>query len=254
MEHIVKFIAPRHSGDFLLKLIFLLLLCGLLNHIRDVASYGLAGARSYIHNLNDATWTALPMCTLGLLLIKHLNNLQKRLYEQTVTDTLTSLPNRRWFFKRCSHGIQNGAGLVLFDVDHFKRINDTYGHDVGDQCLKAIAALFVDSLPQGTRCARLGGEEFGILFDRMNESALEHVRSICTGTALTTTDQNKVQLTLSAGVYRAHSKTCLQDAFRLADAALYRAKSSGRAQFAMAVPETELLQSYHAAVARASIG
>ena len=80
MQYIIKIVAPCNVRDFFFKLVILLFFCGLLNHIRDVAMHGFLDTRPYWKNLRDATWTALPMCTLALFLIKHLNHLQERLY------------------------------------------------------------------------------------------------------------------------------------------------------------------------------
>jgi len=235
MEQVIKIVAPRNIGDFAVKLLLVLLLCGWLNHLRDIALHG-AAADPYIANLGDAVWTALPMCAIGLWLIQYLNHLQQRLYLQATTDQLTEIPNRRWFMARCGAKLHAGAALVLLDVDHFKNVNDTHGHAIGDRSLKAVVDHILAQLPDQTKCARLGGEEFGILFDKMDETVMARIQAICAGFKLTLPDHTTIRLTVSAGVYAVQRVTDFQAAYRLADAALYRAKDAGRAQCALERP------------------
>ena len=234
MEYLVKIVAPRHFGDFVLKLVVLLILCGLLNHLRDVVMGGPTDVMSFLKNLGDATWTALPMCTFALLLIRHLNKLQSRLYQQATTDALTGIPNRRWFFDHCGAHILAGQTLVLFDIDFFKQVNDTFGHDVGDRSLQTVAEHISTLVPAGVKCARLGGEEFGVLLDNLDQTARDRISAICAGILLDVELHAPTQLTLSAGVFEAKQQTDIHVAFRQADAALYHAKSAGRAQFVVA--------------------
>lgn len=234
MEHIVKIVAPRYFGDFVFKLFVFVMICGFLNHFREVTLHGYANTRPFIENLMDATWTALPMCTLALLLIQHLNALQVRLYKQATQDSLTQIPNRRWFFDRCGARLSQGATLVLLDVDHFKKVNDAFGHDVGDTSLKAIAMHIGACLPLGAQFARLGGEEFAILFPQADTDLIPSVQMICKGTSVQLPGHGPLKITLSAGIFEAVEETNTKVAFRLADAALYQAKAAGRTQFAVA--------------------
>ena len=234
MEHVVRLVAPSNLADFVLKLMLFLLLAGALNHFRDVMINGSLFANPYWANLRDATWTALPMCTLALSLIKHLNALQKRLHKQATTDPLTNIPNRRWFFDACGPRVAADKTLVVLDVDHFKQVNDTYGHDVGDLGLQAIVTFIMQTVPSDALCARLGGEEFGILFPKADKAVFDCVTEICMGTDLDLPITDTLRLTLSAGVFAATRDAGIQVAFSLADAALYEAKNAGRAQYAMA--------------------
>ena len=148
-------------------------------------------------------------------------------------DPLTGLGNRRAFHERGSEMLA-GPGevcLILLDVDHFKSINDRFGHAVGDRVLQRIAKVLQGAVRGTDLCVRLGGEEFGVLVrvvDRKDAAVLaEKLRRL-----LETTDfcpqpgVGPLQVTASFGV--AGPTGDLRRAYALADAALYRAKQAGR--------------------------
>lgn len=237
MQYIIKMVAPTNVCDFFFKLAVLLLVCGFLNHVRDIALNGALAADSYWGNFSDASWTALPMCTSALFLIKHLNHLQHRLYEQATTDQLTQIPNRRWFMQKCGSELKADQILVLLDVDHFKSINDQYGHDCGDICLVAVANHIKDALPATARCARLGGEEFGVLFEQTSLSDCENAaEKMCEGVDFAVPGRGSVRITLSAGVFQPIQHIEIGKAFGLVDRALYQSKASGRGRYSHAKP------------------
>jgi diguanylate cyclase (GGDEF)-like protein len=153
---------------------------------------------------------------------------------QAETDALTGLMNRLAFQHALERAIaaagrvRNPVHLVVADVDHFKEVNDSYGHAVGDQALVAVAAALRSALREGDIVGRLGGEEFGFLLpDTDLPTALavtERVRKAVR--ELRVVDH---VITLSAGV--AAPSAALEsadDLFLAADAALYRAKRTGR--------------------------
>lgn len=255
MEYIVKFVAPTNVGDFFVKLVGFLLLCGLLNHIRDVVVHGAFGAGPYLKNLKDASWTALPMCTSALFLIKHLNHLQECLYQQATTDQLTQIPNRRWFMNHCGAELSTDQILVLLDVDLFKMVNDTYGHDSGDMSLVALAKYISESLPESARCARLGGEEFGVLFEgtcmQDCEDLLDH---ICKGTEIALPGQRTVRITLSAGVFKPADRMNVVKALGFADRALYQSKAAGRARYTLADTAMRVDQQFQGQIFSSALG
>ena len=89
------------------------------------------------------------------------------------TDDLTTLPNRRRLISEIQNFAVRRGSLLLLDLDGFKPVNDTYGHEVGDKVLQQVAQRFSRALPNNALLARLGGDEFGILVDGSNESVME---------------------------------------------------------------------------------
>ena len=89
------------------------------------------------------------------------------------TDELTTLPNRRRLISEIQSFALRTGSLLLLDLDGFKPVNDTYGHEVGDKVLQQVAQRFSRALPNNALLARLGGDEFGILVDGSNESVME---------------------------------------------------------------------------------
>jgi len=89
------------------------------------------------------------------------------------TDELTTLPNRRRLIAEIQNFATRTGSLLLLDLDGFKPVNDSYGHEVGDKVLQQVAQRFTRALPSGALLARLGGDEFGILVDGSNETVME---------------------------------------------------------------------------------
>jgi diguanylate cyclase (GGDEF)-like protein len=156
---------------------------------------------------------------------------------EALTDPLTGLPNRRAFFRRAARrvrpvGIQKVA-VLLFDLDHFKLVNDRYGHAFGDRVLKAFADTLMQSVKATDVIGRVGGEEFAALLPEASlEEAIavaERVRSEYART-VSTLDGVQVRSTVSVGVAGcAKVADCSLHAMLLrADVALYAAKEAGR--------------------------
>lgn len=158
----------------------------------------------------------------------------------SVTDALTQLYNRRFFEQRLAeewaHAKRTGASLavLLLDIDHFKHVNDTHGHLVGDQCLKAVAdALSRAQLRQGDVLARFGGEEFVVLLRDTNAASghalAEHLRAGVA--AIRLHNEGKAvplhcSIGVASGVPTAQGSPAAM--LRRADEALYGAKAAGR--------------------------
>jgi len=142
-------------------------------------------------------------------------------------DFLTSLPNRRAFETVAGHASRGSGSLVVCDIDHFKRINDRYGHAAGDAVIRAVAAL----LEGHGMAARIGGEEFAIWLPRMSieetRRHAEQLRHELTTLRLVELDDDH-QITASFGVVSCGRDVPLGEAMRAADNALYLAKNSGR--------------------------
>ena len=157
--------------------------------------------------------------------------------EMVVADPLTGLGNRR-YFDRAVEPLFEGLdmqdtpfSIMVFDIDHFKRVNDILGHDMGDQVLKETAARLVTNMRAIDIVARYGGEEFMIAMPETTLSealtAADRVRSLIAGTPIFV-DGEALQVTTSVGVAEAERGEDLRAVFKRADDALYKAKQSGR--------------------------
>lgn len=178
--------------------------------------------------------TVLPPCFVWLVL----RRLTDELRQMATSDPLTRLLNRRGLLEGLdAHFRSRTAGpanLLIVDIDHFKRINDTHGHKVGDLALCHVAQVIKATARQGDLICRLGGEEFAVisldtgkagplaLAERMR-AAIEHSEVPGVGA-----DQ-PLRCTVTIGISDGFSSTqALDEAMQQADAALYRGKSSGR--------------------------
>jgi diguanylate cyclase (GGDEF)-like protein len=124
-----------------------------------------------------------------------------------------------------------GAAVLMIDLDHFKNINDRYGHDAGDMVLVAVGAAIQIALRPGDFCARLGGEEFcavlpEIASDDELSAIAERVRLAIR--AVRPTLYPTLQVTASVGAFRVPDHLSVADGLRFADQATYRAKADGR--------------------------
>jgi two-component system, cell cycle response regulator len=164
----------------------------------------------------------------------------KQLEELALTDALTGLPNRRgiedWAATQLSSAARHGFPfwVALADLDHFKQVNDTFGHEAGDAVLKKFAKILKGSLRRGDLCGRLGGEEFLLVLthtDKENALAvIERIRMELAGTPVTF-GECTVGVTASfglAGFEARQRSSTLSKLKELADAALYAAKRGGR--------------------------
>jgi diguanylate cyclase (GGDEF)-like protein len=155
------------------------------------------------------------------------------------TDALTGLSNRRAFEHISTHYMQQNTldeepmVLTIFDVDYFKKINDNYGHDVGDQVLKHIAEVASNSIRARDVLARFGGEEFTLLLPntdiKQGFQIAERLRKTLEKGCVHLDNGECLKFTVSVGVAAVHHHyTELRQAFTQADEALYQAKKQGR--------------------------
>lgn len=156
---------------------------------------------------------------------------------ESIHDELTGLHNRRYFNERLIDEVDRARryggsiSLLMIDLDHFKRVNDTYGHPVGDEVLVWIAGVFRDKLRKTDLVARYGGEEFAIiLFNTSQDKAVEIAEKLRCAVAETAFSKNeRVEVTISVGVATLGVDTRSFDGLiGNADKALYNAKSQGR--------------------------
>jgi diguanylate cyclase (GGDEF)-like protein len=166
---------------------------------------------------------------------------RKQVYEQSVLlDELTNLYNRKFLTDVYSRNIndlkrnKHPFSLSMLDLDHFKRVNDQYGHLVGDKVLASFASFIKDATRTSDTVIRYGGEEFLILFPNTTlPQAIDIVSRILADFSKRTFDagENHFSVTFSAGVYEVTNPSdTLEKALNCADQALYKAKESGRAR------------------------
>ncbi len=176
---------------------------------------------------------ALPVLTLGAVMMCHARVLSDTAWAAE-HDHLTGAPSRRAFFdaagRELSRARRHGAGLglLLLDADHFKRINDTYGHGVGDEVLRDLVRRTQLAIRKIDYCARLGGEEFAVLLpDATAETAVavaERLRAALDRPA----QAGSAAYTVSIGLAMLEEGESLDGLMARADAALYAAKEGGR--------------------------
>lgn len=165
---------------------------------------------------------------------------EEELKQFAQTDGLTQLNNRKYFDDTLpisiAHALraQSPISLVLMDIDHFKSINDNYGHQVGDDCLIQAASIFKNRFKRSSDlAARYGGEEFvAILFGQNESEAREHIEELRERIALTSIESQgyKLSITASFGIATLYpsDKASPEQLIHLADQMLYKAKETGR--------------------------
>jgi diguanylate cyclase (GGDEF)-like protein len=156
-----------------------------------------------------------------------------------IYDTLTGLYNRRYFEERLGMDAQKSfyggtpLSLVMVDIDHFKKVNDTFGHTEGDQVLCKISSLLKSSVRKKDTVARYGGEEFILILPETGLEAsfviAERIRRLIENT-LFEVGQAQVNLTVSMGIsnFPSHRAKSKEELIKMADQALYDAKRGGR--------------------------
>ncbi len=180
---------------------------------------------------------------VGQLALNTMSDVKKiaLLQQESITDGLTGIKNRRYFEGRLHEEVAYSKryklplSLILLDVDHFKSINDTYGHKAGDEVLKNLSSLIASMVRDSDVVARYGGEEIAIIAPSTpkNEAEFlaERLRSAVEKTTIAVIDatQEVIQVTLSAGVSTLGHVVTDRDALvEEADHALYEAKNQGR--------------------------
>ena len=202
-------------------------------------------------NLFVSACVALPTAIIASLHDFHMRAYQHKLEEMAWTDSLTGLLNRRFFVHAAEEErarmrrTKTSAAVVLIDLDHFKEVNDLYGHAGGDVALKEIAAIAHSEL-RGPfdRLGRWGGEEFVVLLSGVTEA---HAVIVCDRLrqriqdAVIKLGDREVSVTASFGICMMHPSTPLNAAIEGADTALYEAKRQGRNRVLVApAPEAAL--------------
>jgi diguanylate cyclase (GGDEF)-like protein len=197
--------------------------------------------------------TAFSTALLAVFAL-HQRKTTRRMQRLAMTDELTGLPNRRATLGRLADLLEGGGAFpssaLILDIDHFKMINDSYGHPAGDEVLKAVAASLRAHSPEPAFCGRLGGEEFLVVLPGSNAvTALALAESIRGSIAVTSTGQwfhDARQVTASIGVASSRAQADSPSTLlRRADLALYAAKRAGRNRVCSEQAETAPEPSMH---------
>ena len=164
--------------------------------------------------------------------------MQEELRRMATTDFLTGINNRRNFMELAekemnrSRRYKHPCSLLMLDIDHFKKINDTYGHSAGDKVLIEFCMVCLKELRENDVFGRIGGEEFAIVLVESDANkalfAAERIRQSVASNKMNYDDEAKINLTVSIGITEMLSGDDLNSIFERADTALYHAKESGR--------------------------
>jgi two-component system, cell cycle response regulator len=176
---------------------------------------------------------------------RELEELNRRLAEAARTDPLTGLPNRRWALEELQRVWQAATrydrpmACLLVDVVHFKRVNDSFGHDTGDEVLKGVAGRLRSAARQHEAVCRLGGEEFLVVCDTIDRAGAaacaERLRNAVADRPVTYQGR-EVAVTVSIGAaVRDASMENPEQLLKVADQAVYAAKQSGRNRVVVAL-------------------
>ncbi|WP_185962670.1 diguanylate cyclase [Thalassomonas sp. M1454] len=197
----------------------------------------------HFYKIIELPWSV----TLTVLVSYYLLVVVVESYFFAYRDELTGLPSRR-ALNQLALSLSNKYSIAVVDIDFFKKFNDSYGHDIGDQVLKLVASK-LNTVKKGGKVFRYGGEEFCIVFPRKNTeqilTELERIRLVIANYKMVirspkrkTKEQRnnkknkgsvkKVSVSVSIGVAQKERNTNFEQTFKLADQALYKAKKTGR--------------------------
>lgn len=208
-----------------------------VNELKDIIKVVMADTNK-IKEQSSKLETKLEQSTYK---IKNLQNNLENSRIESRTDALTNIGNRKYFEEQMKENILNlhNKGddfcLILCDIDYFKKFNDNYGHQVGDQVLKVVAAIIKKELGTLGACARFGGEEFAVMMPKTKlKEAIrlaETIRKVISERTIKNknTGDNFGRIAMSFGVAgTGHERCTVEEIIQKADSALYLAKSNGR--------------------------
>lgn len=234
MNNVMRLLAPKTGIGFLARFTVFVSFVGANNFLFDRA-LNRQVTHDVFYYLAHAFFVGGPIIVLFLVLMLFQIKLQQRLWRQSCKDDLTGLNNRHSFFRLLAEHAHQPGILMMLDADHFKQINDRYGHQAGDQCLKAIAHCLNHSIRQNDIAARIGGEEFAVFLPHATQGTAKVI-----GNRLTRpipfsggTEHPHLTITLSVGAVASTDIREIDKILAQADAALYQAKSAGRARMVL---------------------
>ncbi len=209
-----------------------------------------------------ASWRAWTVAGTGLLFtlllavyVESARRHARSIHEQAITDSLTGLHNRRYLWELLKREFARARrnrttiAAVMIDIDHFKRINDNFGHEAGDLVIAELGALFKRSVRGSDVACRYGGEEFALVLPEISiENARRKAETLRQGVKSLALEQRgtplgPISISLGVAVFPIHAEDA-ESLFRRADQALYEAKNAGRDRVVVAQsapPDGELI-------------
>ena len=212
--------------------------------VESIAKCIQLGAQDYLPKpINGTVLLAKVVSTLERKLLREREKeLVNELHIQATTDQLTGIANRRVIFETLENSLirekrkdYQPFAVVVFDIDFFKKVNDTYGHSGGDEVLKSFANLLDEEISQPNQVGRIGGEEFlAILYKSEDDTSifLEGLISKIQKNVVNYEGTN-IDITASGGVAFSEESETSSDLVNKADKRLYKAKKSGRNRFVL---------------------
>lgn len=207
-----------------------------LDHIRQALDQHQHNDQAQLNFARQLETLGAKIKTMEVEAEKNRSNLELQ-RKKALQDALTELPNREAYNERANAEVQRWQrygrplSVAVFDIDHFKRINDSFGHQAGDRVIKVIGRSIAKRLREVDFFCRYGGEEFVALMPETDSKTalevLEKVREAIANAAFNYKDQ-PLTITVSIGVTEFKPSDTLESAFERADQALYNAKSTGR--------------------------
>jgi diguanylate cyclase (GGDEF)-like protein len=257
----------RDRQDWVLGALFLMVSAHFLVKPLVAVTFGSGPtAKAYADSayaLFSQSSSGILLVAVGLaLVVAVLRKMLGEAQQASEVDPLSGLLNRRGFIRRSDAAIARAASsrgevaLMMLDLDHFKQINDTHGHSVGDRVIVAFARILMDCCPPKAIVGRIGGEEFAILLENSSATIArllgETIRAHLNCRALDETV--RIHATVSIGLALGDGSTGLSDLAQRADDALYDAKRGGRDRLCIAPPAVVTLQTAGRALRAAPSG
>jgi len=187
--------------------------------------------------VSDRNVDGRPLRVTGVLIdISERKELERRLHELAVTDELTGLYNRRHGKQRLTDELERARrsksafGFILFDIDHFKRVNDRFGHDEGDRVLCEVAELLKSRVRRNDTAARWGGEEFAVVLPSARRAAATEIAGELLEAMAAIRLPDGTSISASFGVVESRHDDSVTELVKRADRLLYRAKEGGRSR------------------------
>ncbi len=221
-------LTPESTWGYIWKVTVMTVTVLVISGLIEISfGYNIAG-KAAIYGLVGVFLIA-PSLALAMRMIQRLHEMQEKLTELAMTDVLTGLGNRRAFMEAATE--REVGTVILLDLDHFKRINDTYGHDVGDRVLEAVGEFLRANLRDNDIAARFGGEEFVIYLDGAEPEHTQKIAERLVQGFEFTDGVQSLGVTMSAGIAPFLTPPGLAVSLNQADKVMYEAKAAGRARF-----------------------